>query len=195
MGFPQFEFDGKTLDFTSELSTMEKERRGDRSVSFSASGKAGSVFETAFDRVSISIDKFADREFYRDLFHWWAWAAQGEEYGFALDSADKIATTLDGAANAGQKVIPLTSTTGIAIGTRYKLISDDRTKYEIIEVDSISAGVSVTAVDNLVWAYISGDLFRSEDYFPAVVADDRDIPAIETEFGNFEFKHKFREVK
>ena len=195
MGLPEIVYDSKTLAFPQTISAMERVRKSARSVQISTGGKAGSVFEHAFDEVSIEMDVFADRDFYRDLQPWWAWAAQGNEYAFALDSADKIDTTLDGAAAAAQKVIPLTSTTGIQVGVKYRLRSDDATKEEIIEVDSISAGVSVTAVDNLIWPYASGDFFRSEDYWPKVVSLDDEFPAVETSFGGFELKHKFREVK
>jgi hypothetical protein len=54
--------------------------------------------------------------------------------------------------------------------------------------------VSVTAIDNLVWGYVSADLFRSEDYFPKCVSKDDEFPAVETDFGNFTFKHKMREA-
>ena len=60
---------------------------------------------------------------------------------------------------------------------------------------AIVAGVSVDAVDNLVWDYIAGDFFRSEDYWPSIVSDDDEFPATENEHGTFGFKHKFRETK
>jgi hypothetical protein len=195
MGVPQFEYDGKTLDFPVAISTMEVLPEAERSVRFSSGSKAGSVFEGRFDVVTIGLDNFAERDFYRKLKAWWAWAGQGEEYGFALDKDDKINTTLDGAAAAAQKVIPLTSTTGIVVGNFYKVFSVDFTKYEIIEVASISPGVSVTAVENLIWAYASGDIFQTEDYWPSIVSLDDTFPAVERAHGTFEFEHEFREVR
>ena len=195
MGVPQFEFDGKTLDFPVAISTLEKETEFTRSLQVSTGGKAGSVFERRLDVVSIGLDNFAERAFYRRLQAWFAWAGQGEEYGFALDKDDKINTTLDGAAAAAQKVIPLTATAGIQVGNFYKVFSDDNTKYEIIEVDSISAGVSVTAVENLIWAYADGDFFQTEDYWPKVVSLDDTFPAVERAHGTFTFDHEFQEVK
>ncbi len=195
MGVPQFEFDGKTLDFPLAISTLEKETEFERSLQISTGGKAGSVFERRLDVVTIGLDNFAERSFYRQLQAWFAWAGQGQEYGFALDKDNKINTTLDGAAAAAQKVIPLTATAGIVEGNFYKVFSDDFTKYEIIEVDSISAGVSVTAVDNLIWAYTIGDFFQTEDYWPNVVSLDDTLPAVERAHGTFEFEHEFQEVK
>jgi len=194
MSNPQFVYDSKTLAFAELLSSMERQKEGKRSIAFSASGKAGSVFEHALDNVEIEIELFDDRAFYRALQAWWAWACQGNEYAFALDSADTVDTTLDGTAAAGQKVIPLTSTTGIVALSRYRVRSTDLTKEEIIQVDTISAGVSVTAIANLIWGYASGDFFRSEDYFPKVISKDDDFPAVEKDFGNFTFKHKMKEV-
>lgn len=194
-GVPQFEFDGKTLDFPLAISTLEKETEFQRSLRVSTGGKAGSVFERRLDIVSIGLDNFSERAFYRKLQAWFAWAGQGEEYGFALDKDEKINTTLDGAAAAAQKVIPLTATAGITVGNFYKVFSDDFTKYEIIQVDTISAGVSVTAIENLIWAYASGDFFQTEDYWPMVISLDDELPVVEKAFGTFEFDHEFQEVK
>jgi len=195
MGVPQFEYDSKTLDFPVAISTLEKETEFERSLQVSSGGKAGSIFERRLDVVTIGLDNFAERDFYRKLQAWFAWAGQGEEYGFALDKDEKADTTLDGAAAAGQKVIPLTSTTGITVGKFYKVFSVDFTKYEIIEVDSISVGVSVTAVENLIWAYASGDVFQTEDYWPKIVSLDDTLPTVERAHGTFEFEHEFREVR
>jgi hypothetical protein len=194
MAFPRIVWDGKNLDFPHEVSSLERRRKSEREIEFSASGRAGSVFEHAFDEILIEMDVFSDRAFYRAAQTWWAWAAQGLEYAFALDSDDMVDAALDGAAASGQKIIPLASTAGISAGKFYRLRSADLTREEIIEVDSISAGVSVTAVDDLLYSYDSGDTLRSEDYWPSVVSDDDEFPIEETDFGNFEMKHKFREV-
>ena len=42
-----------------------------------------------------------------------------------------------------------------------------------MEIASISAGVAVTAVDNLVNSYTSGDVFRHWRYWPDVVSLDK----------------------
>ena len=72
-------------------------------------------------------------------------------------SGSGVSTTLDGSAASGQKVIPLTATTGITAGmTGYVT---DGTNAESVTVASVSAGVSVTAVADLVHSYVSGDSF------------------------------------
>lgn len=195
MGLPKFFWDsGKTLEFPVELSGYEAKKRGVAQLAFSSSGKAGAVFETAYDEVVIEMDAFNNRAFYRNLQAWWAWARQGLEYAFAFDGDDTVNAALDGAAAAGQKVVPLASTTGISAGGFYRLRSADRTKEEIVEVDSVSAGVSVTAVENLLYAYESGDAFLGEDYYPRAVSLDSEFPAEEKAALVFEFKHKFRET-
>jgi len=182
------------LDFPQPLSTFDRRRKAARETAFSASGKAVSVFEHAFDEIEIALDAFSDRAFFRRLQAWWAWAAQGKPYSFALDAADAVNLAISGAANAGQSVIPLASTAGIVAGRFYRQRSADSSKAEIIEAASVQADVSVTAAANLLGTYAAGDALRSEDYFPSVVSLDEVFPAEEKPFLIFELKHKFREV-
>lgn len=72
-------------------------------------------------------------------------------------------TTLDAAAGVGQtnlKLIPLTATTGASVG-RWYLLTAAKGHKEIVEVDEVDSGVSVTAKHNLHNAYASGDAFVS----------------------------------
>lgn len=80
-----------------------------------------------------------------------AWVEAGLEV--ALDIAAPIQQTLDGAANSGQKVIPLAATTSLAVGDRGYIRNTDAATGEWIEIQQILAGVSITVVDNLVGSY------------------------------------------
>lgn len=71
-------------------------------------------------------------------------------------------TTLDGTAISGQTTIPLTATTNIVAGEKYRVGPNSKGQYEDITVDDISDGVNVTARDNLVNSYASADVFRSQ---------------------------------
>ena len=133
-------------------------------------GKVHATQLTAlFDEPVIELANFDNAEFEADLHAWWSWAVRGNQYAFAVDVDDQIDTTLDGAAAAAQKVIPLTSTAGIVVGIKYMVREAAGNEYEVIEVASISAGVSVTAVNNLKFSFASGDIFRSRRYYPKVV--------------------------
>jgi hypothetical protein len=79
--------------------------------------------------------------------------------GMFCKAAAAVSTTLDASAAAGQKVIPLTATTGIVAGGEYLIRKADGSYQEVVKVASISAGVSVTAHNNLARAYVSTDLF------------------------------------
>lgn len=195
MALPRLIFDGVNVDFPQEVSGFEKLRKVRAKMAFSASGVSSKITEHLFDEVEIEVDNFADRAFYRRLQAWWAHAAQGKPYAFALDGADVVDTTIDGDAASGQKVIPLADTTGVLVGKFYRLRTADSLREEVIQVDSVSAGVSATAVENLIYSYASGDIFRSEDYFPKVVSLDDEFPAEEKPTLTFNFKHKFREAK
>jgi len=111
-----------------------------------------------------------------DLYTWWAWAMQGNHYGVALDSGKVLDTTLDGAANSGQKVVPLASTSGVAAGDLLLLTTADRGYFEVIVVDSVTAGVSVTATENLKQSFAANDTCRHFYYLPRAVAIDRNTP-------------------
>ncbi len=182
MANPEITFNSVTLAFPHELTGYTGPRRvHDRSFNASGGNVVEQVVHRSFFRVGIELANFDSEQFRNDLEAWWAWAGQGKQYAFALDSGDKVDTTLDGAAAAGQKVIPLTSTTGIVVGRKYRVRESDDTEQEIVEVASVAAGVSVTAVNNLVYAYASGDIFRSIDYFPKVKTRDREFPVAENQ--------------
>ena len=92
-----------------------------------------------------------------------------KEFSFALDSADVGYTTLDAAAAAGQAVIPVAATGAFTAGDVCfikSIASDD--EFELIVIDSVSAGVSITATTNLIYTYASADICRHKDYFPNV---------------------------
>jgi len=121
------------------------------------------------------LDCYFKEPAYENMVAWWSWAMQGQL--FAIDATGLVTpgnTTLDGGAAAAQKVIPLTSTSGLSAGDKCLIRNTDRLVYEIVEIASVSAGVSVTAVANLKQTYASGDGFRHLVYFPYCVLFDED---------------------
>lgn len=83
---------------------------------------------------------------------------------------DALHTTLDDAAAAGQKVIPLTATTGLAAGDLCTIRKANGAYEQEVTIDSINAGVSVTIVEDLEFAYASADKFdKGDDVFGTVV--------------------------
>lgn len=122
-------------------------------------------------------DAYFTEAIYRDLLAWWSWAGAGQPWSFCMNTDEDSATTLDGSAAAGQKVIPLTDTTGFTAGDVCLIRSNDRFTFEVVVIASVSAGVSVTAVANLKSAYVSGATFRHLEYFPnAISLDDEFRP-------------------
>lgn len=195
MGLPQFTYGGNAIVFPQELSLYNARRRAETALVFSASGRSSAVFLNAFDEVEIALDSFSDRGFFHALAAWWAWAKLGKPYAFALDQNDAVEKILSGATAAGQKVIPLADTTGIVLGRKYRLRAADGENEEVLEAASVNAGVSITAAQNLLFAYAAGDAARSLDFHPKVVSLDESFPAEEKPFLAFTMKHKFREVK
>ncbi len=124
---------------------------------------------TLFYEPAIELARFDDAEFEFKLHAWWSWALQGNQYAFAVDVNNQVDTTLDGAAASGQKVIPLTSTAGIVVGLKYLIREAAGHNFQLVHVNSISAGISVTARDNLQFSFANADIFRSRRYYPKVV--------------------------
>lgn len=184
-------WNGNALNFPNPLTGYRAISRSRRFVGMSDGKVHETSLRTTFDEVRVRLANFVDVDFEADLRAWWAWARAGNQYAFALDSADQVDTTLDGAAADLQKVIPLASTAGIVVGKKYLIRVAIGNDEEVVHVDTISAGISVTARDNLKYSYASGDIFRTRDFFPKVVAAPReaDLPVIENPGLTFTLDH------
>ena len=184
----QITYDSKTIDLLIGNKGLETDFKHERNQNRSASGKIETI--NFYGIQEMSFDAYFTEQIYYDLLAWWSWARQGKPWAFAMDSANVGNTTLDAAAAAGQKVIPLTATAAFAVDD-YCLIraNDTDDEFEIVKIASISAGVSVTAVDNLKFTYASGDLFRHFDYWPSVISLDENFkPPKSGDYFNHVFK-------
>lgn len=137
-------------------------------------------------------DAYFTEAVYLQLLGWWSWASQGYPFSFCMDTDEDSATTLDGTASAGQKVIPLTSTTGFTAGDVCLIRSATRFNFEAVTIASVSAGVSVTAVSNLLYEYSADDVFRHRDYIPAALIIDNEFKP--TKNGNY-YRHTFHFIE
>jgi hypothetical protein len=181
MADPIIVWNGNTVTLQGQPTGFDDRPRTRGRITVSAGQVVRADIEAIHERARVVLAHFDDAELEAKLYDWWVWAAQGKVFAFAIDGSETASTTLDGAAASGQKVIPLTSTTGISIGKKYKirrLIGHDQ---ELVHVLGIVADVSVTARDNLHNSYVATDIFRSRRYFPAMVRDPLqiDYPVIE----------------
>lgn len=166
-------YNSKTITFP--IAGYRVQLNQERSDNFSASGVHEAICIREWDEI-VTMLKNLTKEQIHDFYAWWSYARLGNSYALAVDSGLDENTTLDGSASAGQKVVPLTSTTGFSVGD-YCLIKEAAgDDYEIVEIASISAGVSITAVENLLNAYASGDIFRHINYWPTVVVKNKELP-------------------
>ena len=169
MGYPRITYNSVNIDLKMGRTGLTQIPKQERNQNDAASGKIETI--NLYGRWDYSFDAYFSRAVYYTLWAWQSWARQGKEWSFALDSAKLGNTTLDDTAASGQKVIPVAATTTFATGDvcLIKAVDNDD-EFELIVIDSISAGVSVTAVSNLVYSYSSDDILRYKDYFPSVVA-------------------------
>ena len=133
-----------------------------------------------------------DEDTYHDLIAWWSWARQRKEWSFTMDTGKMTQTYLDAAAASGQKVIPVAATAGFSVGEDCFIRNESQDNaFEIIEIDSINAGVSVTAVENLKNSYVTGDVFRHWQYFPRCISEDTVFNPTIYEGTTTYYKHTF----
>ncbi len=140
-------------------------------------------------------DFYVTEDQYRDLVAWWSWARQGKTFAIAADATLIGDTTLDDAAAAGQKDIPLTATTGFTAGDQCLIRAEDNDdEFELIEIYQVNAGVYVETVDNLFYAYTSGDVFRHLRYFPEAIMIRHQFRPRQTDAGFYRFDLEFAEI-
>lgn len=119
----------------------------------------------------IRFDTVFQQTVYNQLYtFFWSWMRLGKAFSFTMDFARAFDTTLDGTVSGA--VVPLTSTAGISVGEQYVIIADGNAEREIIEVQSVSAGVSVTATASLANSFVDGDVLRHWQYYPALKSID-----------------------
>ena len=168
MGYPRITYNSVNIDLVMGKTGLKITPIQDRNVNESGSGKIETI--NLFGRFEYEFDCYFSQAVYHTLWAWWAWARQGKTWTFALDSAKTGNTTLDDTAASGQKVIPVTATTGFAADDYCLLRAvDNDDEFEIIKIASVSSGVSVTAESNLIYSYNSDDTLRHKGYFPSVV--------------------------
>jgi len=167
MAVTRITWDGNTLDLPRLASAWTHAVKTVRTDRYSADGHWVAHHRHYLWRVHMTCRGPLADTVERDLLTWQSWALEGNTYAVAFVSDNNLNTTLDGAAAAAQAVIPLTSTTNAAAGDMMILTDADRGFYEIIIIDSVSAGVSITATTNLKNSFASGDSCRHLHYLPS----------------------------
>ncbi len=183
-------YDSKTIDLLIGPEGLDTQYLIERAQAKSGSGKIDTIVHYAL------IEGLLDARFteatFQVLLAWWSWASQGKTWALAMDSSKVGNTTLDGAAAAGQKTVPLTATAAFAEGDVCLIRTAARLTYEVVTIDTISAGVSIAAEANLKFTYASGDGFRHKDYFPSLVSLDTKFKPVKR--GEY-YEHRFHFVE
>ena len=145
-----------------------------RNQNRSASGKIETI--NIYGIQEMSFAAIFSEAVYQTLWGWWSWARQGKTWSFAFDTAAKANTTLDGGAAAGQKNVPLTTTTGLTAADVCLIRAvDNDDEFEAVVIGSVDPGVKIVAVSNLIFTYAASDIFRHWDYWPSVISLDEEF--------------------
>jgi len=181
---PRIIYDSNNIDVLIDDASLQVTPTAEGSANRSSSGKIETVNLYQLDSYRFQGICKADEE--RKLYTFFhSWYCLGKSWSFAMDKGRTASTTLDGSAAADQQTVPLTATTGIKAGDTMILTPAAGTHREKIKVGKINTGVSVVAVDDLLFAYASGDACRYHEYFPAVKNLDKKFSV--TQDGNYYF--------
>jgi hypothetical protein len=176
MALPRIVYNSINLDFPEQLSDFTYPRVRRAGVNTADGGVSETVRSGIWDELTIDVEMFNSSAFFDSLQAFWAWASRGKQFSFAFDNGRTVNTTLVNNESAGATVIELAGTTGIIVNGKYVMTSADLLNREVVTVQSISAGVSVTLVAGIKFAYSAADGFRDWYYWPKLVTTDDSDP-------------------
>lgn len=159
-------YDSKTIDVLIDSAGHNPKWAPVKYENRALSGALETILINNLRMVDLAVCFSAD--VYHDMIGFFSYAVAGNSFAMAMDHSNTGNTTLDGAANSGQAVIPLTATTGFSADDVCFIRQSVTGQFEPVTIQSVSAGVSVTADANLQFAYTSGDIFQHFDYYPAL---------------------------
>lgn len=185
MGSPAIYWGASGVVTLDGVTTWDDRRARIADVHRADSGLSETAVRERYDRLRFGVEAFSDLSTYDALVAWWSHAEQGKPFGVALDSADRVDTTLSASAVAGATSITVTSGTGIVAGRRYKIRDADGRNEEIVTVGGgYVSGTTVPLAAGLVYARASGAILRSVDWFPSMETEDDAFPVVNA-FGLF----------
>jgi hypothetical protein len=193
MANPRLIWNGNSLDFPGPLTGYANQPVTERTIARSGGVVHATNLPSSWRRLRIILDRFQDIAFWDALEAWWSWVKEGNQYAFAFDSADVVDKAMTGAAAAGQKDIPFTDTSSIVAGRKYRVRQSQGHREEIVQVDTVTLNTKATCLANLKFSYVTGDVFRSRDYFPKLVSLDSDPPFDERAGITYSFDHSCEE--
>ena len=180
-------YDSINLDLLVGPKGLDQDFKQERKQNNSGSGKIEQI--NLYGRQEMTLDAYMTVAIYYDALAWWSWARQGKPFSLAMDSSKAFNSTLDAAAASGQKVVPLTATTGLSVDDICLIETDSDDQFEIVEIASISAGVSITAKSNLKQTYATGDKLRHFEYYPTLISMDKNFKPVRS--GKY-YRHSFK---
>ncbi|MGR9045622.1 MAG: hypothetical protein ACU83N_10020 [Gammaproteobacteria bacterium] len=165
--------------------------RPSRSFNVNYSGSGVAEFIDLYGKHIVEAELIWNNSIHKDVYAWWyGWACFRQQFAFALDSAKIANVDLDGDADSGQAVIPVNATAGISAGDEMIISNPGDSERQIIIIDSVSAGISVTATESLKFDFIETGKLRHRFYYPTLISLDEDFNHVksgQTHVGNFKW--------
>lgn len=193
----QIIWNGNSINFPNPLSQYRvMPATGDRVQDVSGGGVVNTNLRHTFDAVRLALDNFSDADFYYGMLAWWSWAVQGKQFAFALDSADKVDTTLAASAGVGAVTLTVLHDAGFTNGRRYRIRRIGEPEQEFFTLTSHSSGSpnDTLTIPALKYSYPSGAIVRSVDYWPSMIYEGApEFPVMENPGLTYSLSMKLRE--
>lgn len=181
MANPRVVWSGNSLPFPAPPSLYEYRRKSNRNLLFSDGSVSATILRSNYDEVRCVFEKFPDAQFERDLRAFWSYACQGKPFSFSLDTANEVNKAMTAVSQPTGVYVP--DTAGIIAGIPLLLRQASGIKEEIVIPLTVNPtgppSPNFTTTTGLKYTYAAGDIVRSRDYFPNVVALDSESPISE----------------
>ena len=166
-------YSGNTVTLLVDKKGIIPRYKIDNKSNNTSSGKIETI--NIYSRREVDFAAIFSESVYKQLVAWFSYASQGQAFSFAYDSDNVLDTTVSSSSVSGQKSLNLTSITSATTGDYLFLRTQDRFSYEVGTIASITSGVSVGLVDNLIYSYAADDECTHYLYFPNLLSLDKDF--------------------
>lgn len=173
---------------TRGFSRLQGYANADRAQSISRGGKSLTLIHDSYGQFEVeaqAISPVNQRNLYTGITAWLEHALAGGTFALILDGSKTATTTLSGNATQSDLTLSLTSSSGMAADDwLYIEDTNDGTKFQRVQVDSVPDTVSVVVKDGLFRSFAAGSTVRHHEYFPSCVLLESSSPFRERPAGN-----------
>lgn len=180
-------FNSATAGFNIKRDSLRIQIQQERGQNRSGSGKIETINQ--YGIMQWDFKALMTEAQYRRMIGFYSWGRQGKTFSISLKSSLAISTSLSGAATAG--IVPLAGSSQFSTGDICLIRSATDDEFEVVQITSITTGVSASLASTLVFDYSSGAAFRHFHYMPSAILINTNFNPMEmdgSEHYSFDFQ-------